>query len=116
MTTTLLRLTLLTILILWHPAAEAHDLGPDRLGRRDRLATLAAESSPTGAWWVLFRDKGIGTETALSASLQRLAFEPRAAQRRVRAGVGADACDLPVLPRYVTGVAALGVRVRTVSR
>jgi subtilisin family serine protease len=110
------RLFLLALVCLRPPVAHGGDVSPNRLGRRPLATAAATAASSTGAWWVLLRDKGVATETALAAALHQLQLESRADRRRVRAGVIADVADLPVVPAYVANIAGTGAEVRVVSR
>jgi serine protease AprX len=85
------------------------------------LKRLLDEASGPVRAWVLFADKGLDSQEAYAAALERLASEynPRAVERRRlrRTAPGLfDERDLPVVQAYVDAVLATGARLRATSR
>lgn len=84
------------------------------------LARLLDETNGAAKVWVLFTDKGLGSDGAYAAAIEQVAarYNARAIERRRlrRTAPGLfDERDVPVVQSYIDAVTATGAKLRVVS-
>jgi len=121
---------MLTIFLFANTTSAAHSPLPDELQAKAVLkpkADIALSASARQALidrdgdtvrvWVFFTDKGVSTQAEFAARASSVSIAPRASRRRAKVGRSQVVfADLPVPSEYLDGVAALGGKLRRVSR